>query len=31
MGEEATYQFEIALDKIEKLTKINNTLRKRIF
>ena len=31
MGEEATYQFEIALEKIEELTKINNKLRKHIF
>ena len=31
MGEEATYQFEIALDKIEELTEQNNKLQKRIF
>jgi len=35
MGEwvenEATYQFEIALEKIEELTEVNNKLRKRIF
>ena len=31
MGEETTYQFEIALEKIEKLTEVNNRLRKRIF
>ena len=31
MGEETTYQFEIALEKIEKLTEANNRLRKRIF
>ena len=31
MGEEATYQFEVALEKIEELTQVNNKLRKRIF
>jgi len=31
VGEEATYQFEIALDKIEELTEQNNKLQKRIF
>ena len=35
MGEweekEATYQFEIALEKIEELTEVNDKLRKRIF
>ena len=31
MSEETTYQFEIALDKIEELTEQNNKLQKRIF
>ena len=31
MENEATYQFEIALEKIEELTEVNDKLRKRIF